>query len=124
MFTFYDLNAWTFKGYNTIPDQADSFYVRAMFTRLPDSDGDSDPPQLSFARDDIIYVDNTMYNGVPGHWSAWLVDQDGKRTRWGVVPSKYKVEEELLMKRSGEADSEGGRRSASWSSARRSFFRR
>ncbi len=135
--------------YNTIPDQADSFYVRSAFTRLPDPAGDSgsSPPQLAFRRDEILYVDNTMYAGVPGHWSAWTVDQDGKRTRWGIVPSKYKVEEELLMKMSSEADvSEhgaggggggglgasggggggggGGRSGRHWANARRSFFKR
>ncbi len=76
-----------------IPDQADSYYVRSMFTRVPEGGefGETSPPQLAFNRDDILYVDNTMYAGVPGHWSAWLVDQDGKRTTWGIVPSKYKV---------------------------------
>ena len=32
-----------------------------------------------------------MYNGVPGHWSAWIVDSDGNRGQWGIIPSKYKV---------------------------------
>ena len=56
-------------------------------------------PQLGFKKDDILYVDNTMYNGVPGNWSAWVVDVEGKRGQWGIIPSKYKVDEELLMKR-------------------------
>lgn len=73
-----------------IKDQpGDSYYVRSMFDRVPDYS--EDPPQLAFARDDILYIDNTMYNGVPGHWSAWMVDQEGKRTHWGIIPSKYKV---------------------------------
>lgn len=95
--------------YNVIKDQpGDSYYVRSMFARFHSEY--SDPPQLAFNKDDILYVDNTMYNGVPGHWSAWLVDQDGKRTQWGIVPSKYKVEEELMLKKSsGELDQrEGG----------------
>jgi len=83
--------------YNRIKDQpGDSYFVRTMFSRLPDY---NDPQQLAFNKDDILYVDNTMYNGVPGHWSAWIVDADGNRGAWGVIPSKYKVEEELLMKR-------------------------
>ena len=45
----------------------------------------------SYYQDDILYVDNTMYNGVPGHWSAWIVDSDGHRGQWGIIPSKYKV---------------------------------
>ena len=44
-----------------------------------------------FLQDDILYVDNTMYNGVPGHWSAWIVNSDGNRGQWGIIPSKYKV---------------------------------
>ena len=76
-------------GYNMIKDQpGDSYFVRAMFSRLPDY---SDPQQLAFNKDDILYVDNTMYNGIPGHWSAWIVDTDGNRGQWGIIPSKYKV---------------------------------
>ena len=45
----------------------------------------------SYYQDDILYVDNTMYNGVPGHWSAWIVNADGNRGQWGIIPSKYKV---------------------------------
>lgn len=115
--------------YNGIKDQpGDSYYVKAMFDRVPDS---SDPLLLRFKKDDILYVDNTMYNGVPGHWSAWLVDQDGQKGTWGVIPSKYKVEEELLLKRThgtpgatggGEIDSDSGRRGST--STRRSFFKR
>jgi hypothetical protein len=72
-----------------IKDQpGDSYYVRAMFDRLPET---NDTSQLTFQKDDILYIDNTMYNGVPGHWSAWLVDNEGNRTRWGIIPSKYKV---------------------------------
>ena len=48
-------------------------------------------PRVSFAKDDILYIDNTMYNGVPGNWSAWFVNQEGKTTQWGIIPSKYKV---------------------------------
>ena len=107
--------------YNAIKDQpGDSYFVKALFDRLPDS---SDPLLLRFKKDDILYVDNTMYNGVPGQWSAWLVDQDGQKGTWGIIPSKYKVEEELLLKRThGDIDSDGSRRSST--STRRSFFKR
>ena len=77
--------------YEVIKDQpGDSYYVRAMFDRVPET---NDSSQLTFQKDDILYIDNTMYNGVPGHWSAWLVDNEGQRTRWGIIPSKYKVSE-------------------------------
>jgi hypothetical protein len=39
------------------------------------------------------------YGTFPGHWSAWLVDEEGVKRSWGIIPSKYKVEEELLLKR-------------------------
>ena len=87
--------------YNMIKDQpGDSYFVRAMFSRcLPTYHGHDGSPQLAFKKDDILYIDNTMYNGVPGNWSAWIVDVEGKRGQWGIIPSKYKVDEELLMKR-------------------------
>lgn len=92
-----------------------------MFDRVTDS---TDPLLLRFHKDDILYVDNTMYNGVPGQWSAWLVDRDGQKGTWGVIPSKYKVEEELLLKGKthGDIDSDTSRRSST--STRRSFFKR
>jgi len=123
--------------YNMIKDQpGDAYFVRSMFDRNPVDDY-GDPPHLSFAKDDILYIDNTMYNGVPGNWSAWFVNQEGKTTQWGIIPSKYKVEEELLMKRSlgggapdpGESDGGGGStrssRGSHWTkTARRSFLKR
>merc|ERR1719192_710852 len=98
--------------YTAIKDHpGDSYFVKAMFDRIPDS---NDPLLLRFKKDDILYVDNTMYNGVPGQWSAWLVDQEGQKGTWGIIPSKYKVEEELLLKRThGDIDSDGSRRSSS-----------
>ena len=60
-----------------------------MFDRLPDPNAGAH--QLTFRKEEILFIDNTMYNGTPGHWSAWLVDVDGQRGEWGVVPSKYKV---------------------------------
>jgi hypothetical protein len=107
------------EGFKEIQDQhtGDSFFIRAAFDR-PSVDG-----SLAFRKDDILFVDNTMFNGVPGLWRAWLVDQEGQKVKCGVIPSKYKVEEELLMKRS-LTDSTGESGSRSTTSARRSFFRR
>ncbi|KAL1478702.1 hypothetical protein MTO96_016028 [Rhipicephalus appendiculatus] len=80
----------------------DSFYVKALFDRAS-IDG-----SLAFHKDDILYVDNTMYKGVPGQWRAWILDQDGQKLKCGFIPSKYKAEEELLMKRSLLDLEEGG----------------
>ncbi|XP_063244378.1 disks large homolog 5 isoform X2 [Bacillus rossius redtenbacheri] len=106
--------------YNEVKDKpGDSFFMRAQFDRVGDL-GDS--LQLRFRKDDVLYVDNTMFNGVPGHWRAWLVDEDGRHTQCGIVPSKYKVEEELLLRRSlGDIEADARRGTTS---ARRSFFRR
>ncbi|KAJ8669316.1 hypothetical protein QAD02_000575 [Eretmocerus hayati] len=107
--------------YNEVKDKpGDSFYVKAMFDRVADL---TDSLQLKFNKDDVLYVDNTMFNGTPGHWRAWLVDQTGRRQTCGIIPSKFKVEEELLLRRSlGDLESDAGRRGTT--SARRSFFRR
>ncbi|CAL7935062.1 unnamed protein product [Xylocopa violacea] len=107
--------------YNEVKDKpGDSFYVKAMFDRVGEV-GDS--LQLRFNKDDILYVDNTMFNGTPGHWRAWIVDQSGRRQTCGIIPSKFKVEEELLLRRSlGDLETDTTRRGST--SARRSFFRR
>lgn len=74
--------------YNEVKDKpGDSFYIRAMFDRVGEL-GDS--LQLRFNKDDVLYVDNTMFNGTPGHWRAWLVDQAGRRQQCGIIPSKFK----------------------------------
>ncbi|XP_059475211.1 disks large homolog 5 [Neocloeon triangulifer] len=106
--------------YNEVKDKpCDSFYIRAMFDR----NSDTTEPYLRFRKDDVLYVDNTMFNGSPGHWRAWLVDEDGHRQQCGIIPSKYKVEEELLLRRSlGDLESGDARRGST--TARRSFFRR
>lgn len=80
----------------------------------------TEPPQFSFSKDEVLYVDNTMFNGVPGQWRAWKLDGEGHRQQCGIIPSKYKVEEELLLRRGAGDPSE----SRSTATARRSFFRR
>ncbi|KAJ8967605.1 hypothetical protein NQ314_002723 [Rhamnusium bicolor] len=105
--------------YNEIKDKpGDSLYVRCGFDRSGNEM--TEPPQLPFSKDDVLYVDNTMFNGVPGQWRAWKLDGEGHRQQCGVIPSKYKVEEELLLRR-GAGDAVEGRTTAT---ARRSFFRR
>jgi hypothetical protein len=110
--------------YNDIKDKpGDSLYVRCGFDRS--GSDQTEPPQLAFAKDDVLYVDNTMFNGVPGQWRAWRLDGEGRRQQCGVIPSKYKVEEELLLRRGADPDQTGRSVSSAGSStARRSFFRR
>lgn len=96
-------------GYNMIKDQpGDSFFIQATFNRLINCSDPQQQQQLAFAKDDVLYVDNTMYNGVPGHWSAWLMDGDGNRSHWGIIPSKFKVEEELMLVKRRSLLLEGG----------------
>lgn len=104
--------------YNDIKDKpGDSLYVRCGFDRNGSESTDS--LQLCFNKDDVLYVDNTMFNGVPGHWRAWRLDGEGHRHQCGIIPSKYKVEQEIFLRRSsGDLEGRGS------TSARRSFFRR
>lgn len=78
--------------YNEIKDKpGDSFYIKAHFDRIFESCGEaSNASQLQFRKGDILYVDNTMYNNVPGVWRAWLVDHNGFKQQVGLIPSKYK----------------------------------
>ena len=110
--------------YREIKDSpGDSYFIRAMFDRQIESEGNSGSLQLCFEKDDILLVDNTMYNGVPGNWSAWSLDKDGKKVKWGLIPSKYKVEESLLLKRAkGKTFSDGVYEFSN--STRRSFLRK
>ncbi|XP_017468878.1 PREDICTED: disks large homolog 5 [Rhagoletis zephyria] len=96
----------------------DSFYIRVGFDRTGElNDGD-----LRFVKDEVLYVDNTVFNGTFGLWRAWKLDAKGHRKECGIIPSQMKVEEEL---RAGEVvECEGGTARRGSTSARRSFFRR
>lgn len=74
-------------AYSEIKDQpGDCFYVKALFTKVDQSE----PTELRFQKDDILYVDNTLYNNMLGQWGAWLVTEDGHKRIWGTIPSKDK----------------------------------
>ena len=64
---------------------SDSFYIRAHFDHKSTTEG-----ELSFRRDDIMLVENTISDGKPGNWFAWIVDDDGKKLNKGIIPSKDK----------------------------------
>ncbi|KAM8716403.1 hypothetical protein ACLKA7_003303 [Drosophila subpalustris] len=96
----------------------DSFYVRVGFDRI----GELNEDDLRFVKDEVLYVDNTVFNGTFGLWRAWKLDAMGHRKECGIIPSQMKVEEEL---RSGEVvDCDTGTARRGSTSARRSFFRR
>lgn len=75
--------------YNKIKDKpGDSFFIRALFDRQGDS---GEAMQLRFHKDDVLFIDNTMFNGKPGNWRAWCVDEEGNiMQQCGIIPSKYK----------------------------------
>ena len=70
--------------YNVVQDQpGDAIYVRALCDHDAESEG-----ELQFKKDDILFVDNTLYKGMCGVWRTWLVDDEGNKLRCGTIPSK------------------------------------
>ncbi|GBP27676.1 Disks large homolog 5 [Eumeta japonica] len=113
--------------YHKIKDKpGDAFYIRVGFDRCPKiaSVGmDSiDPHSLWFRKDEVLFVDNTLFNGAPGLWRAWQLDYKGNKQQCGTIPSKFKVEE--LLRRSVGSLEGGDSQRRSSTTARRSFFRR
>ncbi|XP_053610257.1 disks large homolog 5 [Plodia interpunctella] len=112
--------------YHDVKDKpGDAFYIRAGFDRgnkFTATGMDTlDEYPLWFRKDEVLFVDNTLYNGAPGLWRAWQLDCKGAKQRWGTIPSKFKVEE-MLRRSIGPLESDAGRRAST--TARRSFFRR
>uniref|UniRef100_A0AAG5CX95 Discs large MAGUK scaffold protein 5 n=1 Tax=Anopheles atroparvus TaxID=41427 RepID=A0AAG5CX95_ANOAO len=110
---------YNIQKFNQIKDKpGDALYIRVGFDRNCDQ-GDS---ELSFAKDEVLFVDNTMFGGIPGKWRAWKLDEYGHKRQCGIIPNKLKVEEELrLLGDTGDVDTTTRRGSTS---ARRSFFKR
>ena len=47
--------------------------------------------QLSFKKDDILYITDTLYNGHVGSWKAWIVNkEDAQQRESGMIPSRMK----------------------------------
>ncbi|XP_028405044.1 disks large homolog 5-like isoform X2 [Dendronephthya gigantea] len=103
--------------YNVIKDHpGDSLYVRAMFDN-PATHKD----QLSFKKDDILYITDTLYNGHVGNWKAWVVNkEDAQQRECGMIPSRMKADQIVLLRLSvAQGDPEHNKLAG-----RRSFFRR
>ncbi|KAL3877008.1 hypothetical protein ACJMK2_034768 [Sinanodonta woodiana] len=111
--------------YNKVCNKAgDSFYIRAHFDHQAEIDG-----ELSFRKDDILHVEKTHCTGKQGYWYACQEDDDGKKIRAGYIPSKNRMEDELLRRSFSENlnlhdsdDVKVTRRGSG--SARRSFFKK
>ncbi|KAL2078596.1 hypothetical protein ACEWY4_026281 [Coilia grayii] len=98
----------------------DGFFIRALYDRMAEVDED-----LSFKKDDILYVDDTLPQGNFGYWMAWQLDENAQKLARGQIPSKYMLEQEFQRRLSVPDGKEEVCSSRSLSAAaRRSFFRR
>ncbi|XP_071107685.1 LOW QUALITY PROTEIN: disks large homolog 5-like [Haliotis cracherodii] len=112
--------------YNKVQNlPGDSVYIRANFERAAESE-----TELAFRRDDIMLVENTLHGGGMGLWFAWLVNDDGKKLKGGTIPSRMRLEDDMVLRRSlsesvslHESDDLKGSRRGS-GTYRRSFFRK
>ncbi|XP_051897427.1 disks large homolog 5a isoform X8 [Pristis pectinata] len=107
--------------FNKIRDEAgDGFYIRALYDRVAEVEHD-----LSFKKDDILYVDDTLPQGNFGYWMAWQLDENAQKLERGHIPSKYMMDQEFCRRHSmSEVKDENGSVKTLSAAARRSFFRR
>ncbi|XP_047207334.1 disks large homolog 5a isoform X2 [Girardinichthys multiradiatus] len=105
--------------FNTIKDSpGDGFYIRALYDRVGEAEGD-----LSFKKDDILYVDESLPKGSFGTWMAWQLDENAQQIQRGQIPSKYMMDQEFYRRHSVTEMKEDSSKTLS-AAARRSFFRR
>lgn len=65
--------------------------TRALYDRVEEAEGD-----LTFKKDDILYVDESLPKGSFGTWMAWQLDENAQQIQRGQIPSKYMwVENEM-----------------------------
>ncbi|XP_010587563.2 disks large homolog 5 isoform X1 [Loxodonta africana] len=97
----------------------DGFYIRALYDRLAEVEN-----ELSFKKDDILYVDDTLPQGTFGYWMAWQLDENAQKIQRGQIPSKYVMDQEFSRRLSmSEVKDDSAVKTLS-AAARRSFFRR
>ncbi|KAF6108257.1 discs large MAGUK scaffold protein 5 [Phyllostomus discolor] len=98
----------------------DSFYIRALYDRLAEVE-----QELSFKKDDILYVDDTLPQGTFGSWMAWQLDESAQKIQRGQIPSKYVMDQEFSRRLSmSEVKDDNNASKTLSAAARRSFFRR
>ncbi|XP_032279442.1 disks large homolog 5 isoform X3 [Phoca vitulina] len=98
----------------------DSFYIRALYDRLAEVER-----ELSFKKDDILYVDDTLPQGTFGSWMAWQLDENAQKIQRGQIPSKYVMDQEFSRRLSmSEVKDDNNAAKTLSAAARRSFFRR
>lgn len=112
---------YNMQKFNQVKDKpGDSFYIRVGFDRQVERN----ELLLSFNKDEVLYVENTMFQGVAGRWKAWKLDDFGYKMQCGIIPSQTKVDEELRQQGDLSCLEDQSNRRNSNSSARRSFFKR
>ncbi|XP_070696931.1 disks large homolog 5a isoform X2 [Pempheris klunzingeri] len=105
--------------FNMLKDvPGDGFYIRALYDRVGEAEGD-----LSFKKDDILYVDESLPKGSFGTWMAWQLDENAQQIQRGQIPSKYMMDQEFYRRHSVTEMKEDSSKTLS-AAARRSFFRR
>ncbi|XP_072612448.1 disks large homolog 5 isoform X9 [Vulpes vulpes] len=98
----------------------DSFYIRALYDRLAEVEH-----ELSFKKDDILYIDDTLPQGTFGSWMAWQLDENAQKMQRGQIPSKYVMDQEFSRRLSmSEVKDDNNAAKTLSAAARRSFFRR
>ncbi|XP_033698095.1 disks large homolog 5 isoform X7 [Tursiops truncatus] len=98
----------------------DSFYIRALYERQAEVEH-----ELSFKKDDILYVDDTLPQGSFGSWMAWQLDENAQKIQRGQIPSKYVMDQEFSRRLSmSEVKDDNTTAKTLSAAARRSFFRR
>ncbi|XP_055006019.1 disks large homolog 5-like isoform X2 [Boleophthalmus pectinirostris] len=114
----------TFKVQNCVDElptvregPGDGFFIRALYERMAEVE-----PELSFKKDDILYVEDTLPNGNLGYWSAWQLDEKAQRLQRGQVPSQYIMDQELYRRHTPDSKDDNSKSLSA--AARRSFFRR
>ncbi|KAK7901503.1 hypothetical protein WMY93_018272 [Mugilogobius chulae] len=107
------------EDFNAIKDlPGDGFYIRALYERVGEAEGD-----LSFKKDDILFVDESLPKGSFGTWMAWQLDENAQKIQRGQIPSKYMMDQEFYRRHSVTEMKEDSGKTLS-AAARRSFFRR
>lgn len=97
-------------------ETGDSFYIKVHF----DYDKMKEN-ELSFQREDVFHIWDTMHDGVIGSWQAQMVTKTGQETTIGIIPNKSRAEQlaqvqhkvEELTPRKGEANYGSLKRSSS-----------
>uniref|UniRef100_A0A3B4GUB4 Disks large homolog 5-like n=1 Tax=Pundamilia nyererei TaxID=303518 RepID=A0A3B4GUB4_9CICH len=98
----------------------DGFFIRALYERVAEME-----QELSFKKDDILYVEDTLPNGNFGFWMAWQLDESAQKLEKGQIPSKYMMDQEFYRRHSmADMKDENGTSRTLSAAARRSFFRR